>query len=78
MIAATSPIEIESPFSRVTGTWERIKAIQARGTLLIDPTSEYVVAVVVDKNHREQKEIPNAQIADMLPAMTKWGLFATP
>ena len=78
MIDATRPMEMENPLFSVTGTRERITAMQASGTLLMDPTNEYVVALVVDKNHSDEKEIANAQRTERLAASTNRGFLETP
>ena len=77
MIYAARPIEMETPLFSVTGTRERITAMQASGTLFMDSTNEYVVALVVDRNHSDEKDIANAQRIERLAARTSRGLPET-
>ena len=61
---ATRPVHIAATFCAVAGTPNATSPTAATGTLLRLPTSEKVVAVVVDRNQSEVNEMPKASAAE--------------
>ena len=72
---ATRPTPTDAKFFGVHGVLKKTSPRMAVGTLLKDPTMQYVVAVVVERNHSDEKEMPQAITADAPAAARKAGLF---
>lgn len=72
---ATRPAPTDARFFGVQGVPNTMSPRMAVGTLVKDPTMEYVVAVVVDRNHSDAKEMPPAITADAPAAAMKAGFL---